>query len=279
MSLEDLGVLRPGDHRARAHHGRQVAVDEGVAGQVGDAHHLVDDVAPVLARAVVLGLGEHDVDFLVVRQVVQRGDDRPAVHLALVDLLRAVIEAGRVAEADRVGGREQPEGGMRPDDALLVEQRQPARDLQHALDDEHHVRTAGVIFVEAQRDIVLQRPGQDAVAELGDLLAVLEHDRVLADEIDAADVAVEVDADARPVEAGRDLLDMGRLAGAVIARDHDAAVVGEAGEDRERRVPVEQVVRIEIRHVVVRLRNRPAPPCRCRCRTPAARTPSYRAGR
>ena len=34
-------------------------------------------------------------------------DDVPAVHLALVDLLRAVIEAGRVAQAHRVRGREQ----------------------------------------------------------------------------------------------------------------------------------------------------------------------------
>ena len=68
--------------------------------------------------------------------------------------------------------------------------------FQHALDHEHHVRTAGVIFVEAERDVVLQGPGQDAVAEFGDLLAVLQHDRVLADEIDARDVAVEVDAHA-----------------------------------------------------------------------------------
>ena len=221
---EDVGILRPGDDRARAHHGREVAVDEGVAGEVGDAHHLADDVAAFLV-AVVLGLGQHDVDFLVVRQIVQRGHDRPAVHLALVDLLRAVIEAGGVAEADRVGGREQPEGRMRPDHPVLVEQRQAARDFQHALDHEHHVRAAGVVFVEAQRDIVLQRPGQDAVAEFGDLLAVLEDDRVLADEIDAADMAVEIDAHAGPVEPRGDLLDMGRLAGAVIAGDHDAAVV------------------------------------------------------
>ena len=67
--------------------------------------------------AVVLRLGQHDLDLVVVRQIVERGDDRPAVHLALVDLLRAVIEARRVAEADRVGGGEQPERRMRPDHA------------------------------------------------------------------------------------------------------------------------------------------------------------------
>ena len=59
-------------------------------------------------------------------------------------------------------------------------------DFEHALDHEHHVRAAGVVFVEHQRDVVLHRPRQDAVAELGDLLAVLEDDRVLADEIDTA---------------------------------------------------------------------------------------------
>ena len=85
---------------------------------------------------------------------------------------------------------------VRPDHPVLVEQGQLALDLQHALDHEHHVRPAGVIFVEHQRHRVLQRPGQDALAEFGDLLAVAQHDRVLADQVDAADVAVEVDADA-----------------------------------------------------------------------------------
>ena len=81
---------------------------------------------------------------------------------------------------------EQTEGRMRPDDALLVEKRELARLLEHALDHEHHVGPARIVFVEDQRDVVLQRPGQDAVLEGGDLLAVLQHDGVLADEIDAA---------------------------------------------------------------------------------------------
>ncbi len=104
-----------------------------------------------------------------------------------------------------------------------------------------------------ERRVDLQRARQDALAELGHLLAVLQHDRVLADEIDAADVAVEVDADARPVEARRDLLDVRRLAGAVVALDHHAAVVLEAGEDGERHVAVEQIVGIEVGNVLVRL--------------------------
>ena len=88
---------------------------------------------------------------------------------------------------------------------------------------------------------MLQRPGQDALAEFGDLLAVLQDDGVLADQVDAADMAVEIDPDARPVEPRRHLLDMGRLAGAVIALDHDAAVEGEAGQDGQGGVAVEAI--------------------------------------
>src|SRR5262245_24058114 len=187
--LEDVGVLGPHNHRARAHDGRDVAVHESVARQVGDAHHLVDDVA-ALVGAIMLGLGEDDIDLVVVRQIVERGDDRPAVHLGLVDLLRAVIEAGRVTEPDRVRRGEQAEGRMRPDHAALVEQGQPAGGFQDTLDDEHHIGAAGVILVEAQCDIVLIGPWQDAVAELGHLHAVANDDGVLADQVDTADVAV-----------------------------------------------------------------------------------------
>jgi hypothetical protein len=42
--------------------------------------------------------------------------------------------------------------GVRADHAVLVEQRQLALRFQHALDHEHHVRAAGVVFVEHQRD-------------------------------------------------------------------------------------------------------------------------------
>ncbi|KAH2808728.1 hypothetical protein KXV85_005855, partial [Aspergillus fumigatus] len=144
-----------------------------------------------------------------------------------------------VAEADRVGRREQAERRVRLDHLVLVEQRQAARDFQHALDHEHHVRAAGVVFVEHQRDIVLQRPGQNAVTEFGDLLAVADNDGVLADEVDTADVAVEVDAHAGPVQPRRDLLDMGGFAGAVIAGHHDAAVARETGENGKRGGAVE----------------------------------------
>ena len=130
---------------------------------------------------------------------------------------------------------------MRPNDAVLVEQGQLALDLEHPLDHEHHIRAAGVVFVKAQPDRVLQRPRQQTLAELGHLLVVAQHDRVLADEIDAADMAVEIDADQRPVEPGGDLLDMGRFAGAVIALDHDPAVEGETGEDRQCRIVIKAI--------------------------------------
>src|SRR4029078_7577487 len=81
--------------------------------------HLVDDLAAFLGL-VVLGLGQHDLDLVVMRQIVQRGHDPPAVHLRLVDLLGAVIEARGIAQTNGVGRGEQPECRVRTDDAALV---------------------------------------------------------------------------------------------------------------------------------------------------------------
>src|SRR5215470_8316538 len=117
----------------------------------------------------------------------------------------------------------------------LVEQREPSRRFQNPLDDEHDVRTSGIIFVEAKRDIVLQRPRQDALAEFGDLLTVLDDDGVFPDQIDPADVAVEIDANARPVEPRRDLLDVRRLPGTMVTGDDDATVLGKARKYGKRR--------------------------------------------
>ncbi len=153
--------------------------------------------------------------------------------------------------ADGVGRGEQAEPGVRPDDAVLVEQGQLALRLQHALDHEHHVRAAGVVFVEHQRDRPLDRPGQHAFAEFGDLLAVLQDDGVLAHQVDPRHVAVEVHPHQRPVQPCGHLLDVRRLAGAVEALDHHAAVVGEAGQQGARRLGVELVALVEVRHVRV----------------------------
>ena len=137
--------------------------------------------------------------------------------------------------------------------AVLVEQRELAVALEDALDDEHHVGPAGVVFVEDQRHRPLQRPGHDAFLELGDLLAVAQHHGVLADQVEPADVAVEVDAHAGPVQARRHLLDVRGLAGAVQALHHDAPVAHEAGQDGQRDVGVEAVDRVDLGHVLVAL--------------------------
>ncbi|SOT42580.1 hypothetical protein F01_420628 [Burkholderia cenocepacia] len=64
-------------------------------------------------------------------------------------------------------------------------------------------------------------------------------------------MTVEVHAHARPVQPRRDLLDMGRLAGAVHPLHEHAAVAREARENRERDVRVEAVRVVDIGHVIV----------------------------
>ena len=194
-------------------------------------------------------LGEHDVDLAVMREIVEHSHNGPAVHLRLIDLLRAVIKPGRVAEANRIGGGEQAEGRMRANNTSLIEQGQAAARLQHALDHEHDIRTARVIFVEYERHIVLVGPGQNAVAEFRDLLALLEHDSVLADEIDARHMAVEVNAHTRPVQPRRDLLDMRGFAGAVIAGDDNPPVEGKAGQNGKGGFLVEEIIAVKIGHM------------------------------
>ena len=146
--------------------------------------------------------------------------------------------------------------GMRADDAVLVEQRQLAARLEHALDHEHHVRATRVVLVEHERDRALQRPGQQAFAELGDLSSILDHDGVAAHEVDPAHVAVEVDADQWPVEARGHLLDVGRLTRAVVSLHHHAPVVAKPRENRERGVGIEAVAVVTVGYVFAVLRKR-----------------------
>lgn len=91
----------------------------------------------------------------------------------------------------------------------------------------------------------------DTFLKLGDLDPVANDDGVLADQVEAADMAVQVDPDAGPVEAGGHLLDMGRLAGAMQALNHHPAVAGEAGQDRQGHVGIEAIGVIDGRHMVV----------------------------
>ena len=164
-----------------------------------------------------------------------------------------MIKPGGVAKTDGVCRGEEPERRIRPDHPVLVEQGELAVHLEDPLDHEHHVGTPGVVLVEAKGGRVLQGPGQEALAELGHLLAVLENDGVLADQVDAADVAVQIDPQARPVEPRGDLLDVGGLAGAVVALDDDAPVVGEAGKDGQGGVRVEVIGLVQVGHMVARL--------------------------
>ena len=72
--VEYLRVFGPGDHRPRAHYGRNVTVHECIAGKVGDPNHFRDDIA-AFGAAVMLGLGQYDFDLVIVRQIIKRGDD------------------------------------------------------------------------------------------------------------------------------------------------------------------------------------------------------------
>jgi hypothetical protein len=81
----------------------------------------------------------------------------------------------------------------------------------------------------------------------------LQHDGILADEVEAADVAVEVHPHAGPVEPRRHLLDVGGFAGAVQALQHHAAVARKAGEDGQRDIGVEAVDGVDLGHVGIAL--------------------------
>ena len=188
-------------------------------------------------------------------QVVERGNEAPAVHLALVDLLRAVIEPGRIPKAYCVRGGEQAEVWVGCDHFVLIEQGEFAVNLQHALDNKHHVGAAGIVFVEYDGCGIAQRPRQDAFLEFGHLHAVAQFDCVLADKIDPADVAVEVDAHTGPIETACNLFDMGRLAGPVVALNHDTAVVGKPCQNGECCVWVKLVGVIALGYPVGHLRK------------------------
>ena len=169
--------------------------------------------------------GQHDRCLGVLAEVVERGHEGPAVHLCLVDLLGAVIQPRGIAKTDGIGRREQAEIRVRRDDLVLIKQGQLAVMFQNALDHEHHIGAARVIFVENDGDRVAQRPWQNAFVEFGHLLAVAQFDRVLTDQVDPRNMAVEVHTYRGPVQTGRDLFDMGGFTRAVVALNHHAAVM------------------------------------------------------
>ena len=152
---------------------------------------------------------------------------------------------------------------MRADDPVLVEHGQARVGFQQALDDEHHIGSAGIVFIKHQRAGVLHGPRQQAFAELRHLPAVTYDNCIASQQVDAADLAVQIDADARPVQARRHLLDVGRFAGTVIALQKHAPVACKTRKQRDGRVVVEAVARIglwnmfggdgECRHLQVRV--------------------------
>jgi len=98
---------------------------------------------------------------------------------------------------------------------------------------------------------VLQCPGQQAFAELGHLQTIAQDNGIAADQIDAADVGVEVDPHAGPVEPRGNLFDVRALARAVIALHHHAAVEGKAGQDCQGGVRIEHIGIVRIRRALI----------------------------
>ena len=97
---------------------------------------------------------------------------------------------------------------MRADNPALIQQGQFAVDFQDALDDKHYIRPTCVVLVEAQAAGVLQCPRQNSFSEFSNLFAVIQDDGILPDEVYTADVTVQIDADARPVQSGCDLFNV-----------------------------------------------------------------------
>ena len=102
---------------------------------------------------------------------------------------------------------------------------------------------------------MLKRPRQNTFLEFSDLQSVFENDCIASDQIDTADMRVEIHTNARPVEARGDLLDVGRFTRAVITLDHHAAIVRKACKDRECRVRIEYIAFVKLGHMLGRGRK------------------------
>ena len=167
--------------------------------------------------------------------------------------------------------REEAEPLVGVQDARLVEEGETAFRFQHALDDEHHVgasrrrnssntRAQACWYAQGRipsRNSVTCCPSRSTMASFPTRsMRLMWLSRLMRD--------------AWPVEPGRDLLDVRRLPGAVIALDQHPPVVGEACEDRQRRVPVEAVGVVDVRHVLGAFAETPARRARSRTRRSVA---------
>ena len=82
---------------------------------------------------------------------------------------------------------------------IAIKKGQLAIDFENALNHKHHIGTASVIFIKYQRNRILQRPWQNPFAEFGNLFAITKHDGIFADQVNAADMAIQIDPDTGPV--------------------------------------------------------------------------------
>ena len=159
-----------------------------------------------------------------------------------------MVEPRGVPLAHGVCRGKKPEMRVRVDHLVLLQQRELPVTLQQPLDDEHHVRASGIVFVEQQRNGPAQRPRQDPFLKGRDLLSVADADAILAHQVQPADVPVQIHAHAGPVQPRRHLLDVGGFARAVQPLYQHPPVVLKPCQQRKRHRRVEVVVRIDGRH-------------------------------
>ena len=136
------------------------------------------------------------------------------------------------------------------DHPVGIKQGQLAVNFKHPLDHKHHICTTRIIFVKNNGYRILQCPGQDAFTEFGYLLAITQHNGVFADQVDTADMAVQIDPDTGPVQARCHLFDMGGFAGAVISLDHHPAVMAKPGQDSQRCIMIKLVGLVDGGHII-----------------------------
>src|SRR3546814_18579710 len=99
-----------------------------------------------------------------------------------------MVEAGRITQANRVRCCEHAEPAIWTDDAVLIEERHLPVCFQYALDNDHHIGTARIIFVKDQPHRLSTCQGKKAFFELRYLLYVFPNDGVLADQLAPAEM-------------------------------------------------------------------------------------------
>ena len=142
---------------------------------------------------------------------------------------------------------------MRREHPVLIKHGETTLAFEDPLDHEHDVGTPGIKFIEHQSDRPLDRPRQYTFDELGDLLTVAHHDCIAADKVHPTDVTIEVNPHHRPVQPGSYLLDMCRLASAVIPLHQHTAIVCETGQDGLGDLRVKPIRPVELRHIISKL--------------------------